>query len=180
MKGKMKMATCLYFVIHRQPQPLCLFFDITEDAVEALQEFARRIESAQGDTVILINCINEDHVRCLGFLKRDFISVELSFFADEDNGDDNDDDDQDGDDDDDGGDDTGQPGPWDAIESDGLQSSSSDRAVEAATMLLMAAAREHRCQCESLGPRSRGGCGKPETCHGVAWRSRDFVEERNA
>ena len=78
------MKTCLTFAIGNCERPLHLCYDSEDDAAKALREFARDIDSIpDAETVFVEGGRPDGRQTCVGFLKRDFLSIELDSFDDE-------------------------------------------------------------------------------------------------
>jgi len=75
------MKACLTFSIRHRADPLHLCYGAEDGADAALREFARDIDSIQdGNTVFVVGTHADDSDACIGFLKRDFVSVERDSF----------------------------------------------------------------------------------------------------
>lgn len=84
-KGTQHMKTCLTFAIRNGDKPLHLCYESEHDAVKALRGFAQDIDSIpDGETVFVEGDHPHGRVTCVGFLKRDFVSIQKDSFDDED------------------------------------------------------------------------------------------------
>lgn len=82
------MKTCLTFAIRNGERPLHLCYDSDSDAFNALREFARNIDSMpDGDSVFVEGARPNGKGAAVGFLKRDFVSIEKDSFDEGDDGD---------------------------------------------------------------------------------------------
>ncbi len=79
------MNTCLTFTLRHQSRPLHLCYDNDPAAEAALREFARNIDaSADGQIVVVVSESAEGAKAQVGFLKRDFRSIEVDSLPDDD------------------------------------------------------------------------------------------------
>lgn len=75
------MKICLTFSIRHRADPLHLCYGAADGADSALREFAGDIDSIpDGNTVFVVGRRADDCDACIGFLKRDFVSVERDSF----------------------------------------------------------------------------------------------------
>lgn len=78
------MRTCLSFIVRHRSEPLHLCFEDRDSADRALREFTRDVDSiSDGETVLIEGGRPDGREACVGFLKRDFVSVEKDSFEDE-------------------------------------------------------------------------------------------------